>query len=77
MPLDVSGSVMEAYRHGARGWGHRRRLDLIVATSRWAEVPTALRDQLGTRFELRLGDSMDSMINMRAAATIPRRPVAA
>ncbi|MFD8586576.1 type VII secretion protein EccCa [Streptomyces californicus] len=47
---------------------------LIVATSRWAEVPTALRDQLGTRFELRLGDSMDSMINMRAAATIPKAP---
>ncbi|WP_030735494.1 type VII secretion protein EccC [Streptomyces griseus] len=47
---------------------------LIVATSRWAEVPTPLRDQLGTRFELRLGDSMDSMINMRAAATIPKAP---
>ncbi len=47
---------------------------LIVAASRWAEVPTALRDQLGTRFELRLGDSMDSMINMRAAATIPKAP---
>lgn len=47
---------------------------LIVAASRWAEIPTALRDQLGTRFELRLGDSMDSMINMRAAATIPKAP---
>jgi S-DNA-T family DNA segregation ATPase FtsK/SpoIIIE len=47
---------------------------LIVAAGRWSEIPTALRDQLGTRFELRLGDSMDSMINMRAAATIPKSP---
>ncbi len=47
---------------------------LILAASRWSEIPTALRDQLGTRFELRLGDSMDSMINMRSAATIPKSP---
>ncbi|MEU7042745.1 type VII secretion protein EccCa [Streptomyces varsoviensis] len=47
---------------------------LVVASTRWAEIGTALRDQLGTRFELRLGDSMDSMINMRAAATVPKHP---
>ncbi|MEV0263961.1 type VII secretion protein EccCa [Streptomyces sp. NPDC050617] len=47
---------------------------LVVASTRWAEISTALRDQLGTRFELRLGDTMDSMINMRAAATVPKNP---
>ncbi|MEC4020225.1 type VII secretion protein EccCa [Streptomyces sp. H27-D2] len=45
---------------------------LVIASTRWAEIGTALRDQLGTRFELRLGDSMDSMVNMRAAATVPK-----
>nr|WP_269810572.1 type VII secretion protein EccCa [Kineosporia rhizophila] len=47
---------------------------VIVAAGRWSEIGTALRDQLGTRFELRLGDAIDSMINMRAARTVPRRP---
>ncbi|MFI7336927.1 type VII secretion protein EccCa [Streptomyces sp. NPDC050085] len=47
---------------------------LIVASGRWMEITSALRDQLGTRFELRLGDPVDSMINMRAAATVPGVP---
>ncbi|MEU9041662.1 MULTISPECIES: type VII secretion protein EccCa [unclassified Kitasatospora] len=47
---------------------------LVVATTRWGEVAGGLRDQLQTRFELRLGDSVDSMINMRAAAKVPKLP---
>lgn len=47
---------------------------LVIASTRWAEIGTALRDQLGTRIELRLGDSMDSMVNMRAAASVPAIP---
>lgn len=47
---------------------------LIVAATRWGEIGSALRDQLGTRFELRLGDPVDSAINMRAAATVPKTP---
>jgi S-DNA-T family DNA segregation ATPase FtsK/SpoIIIE len=33
-----------------------------------------LRDQLGTRLELRLGDAIDSVIDMRAAGRVPRTP---
>lgn len=47
---------------------------LIIAATRWGEIGSALRDQLGTRFELRLGDPVDSAINMRAAATVPKVP---
>ncbi|GLY73795.1 type VII secretion protein EccCa [Actinoallomurus iriomotensis] len=47
---------------------------LMVATTRWGEVGGGLRDQLQTRFELRLGDPVDSMINMRAAAKVPNSP---
>ncbi|MGW1427998.1 type VII secretion protein EccCa [Streptomyces sp. NPDC002431] len=47
---------------------------LIVASGRWMEISAALRDQLGTRFELRLGDPVDSMVNMRAAGTVPAIP---
>ncbi|MFD8723556.1 type VII secretion protein EccCa [Streptomyces sp. NPDC059629] len=47
---------------------------LIITSNRWGEVQSGVRDQLGTRFELRLGDTVDSMINMRAAATVPKVP---
>jgi S-DNA-T family DNA segregation ATPase FtsK/SpoIIIE len=47
---------------------------LIVATTRWGEITGGLRDQLGTRFELRLGDPVDSVINMRVAGTVPKVP---
>jgi len=47
---------------------------LIVSATRWSEISGALRDQLGTRFELRLGDAVDSLINMRAARGVPKRP---
>ncbi|MEU3713492.1 type VII secretion protein EccCa [Streptomyces catenulae] len=47
---------------------------LIIASSRWSEIGSALRDQLGTRFELRMGDPVDSVINMRAADTVPKIP---
>ncbi|WP_280683176.1 type VII secretion protein EccCa [Kitasatospora sp. MAA19] len=56
------------------GRGLNYGVHLIVTATRWAEVTSALRDQLGTKFELRLGDSVDSMINMRAAATVPKVP---
>ncbi|GAA3185861.1 MULTISPECIES: type VII secretion protein EccCa [Streptomyces] len=47
---------------------------LVIASSRWSEIGSALRDQLGTRFELRMGDPVDSVINMRAADTVPKLP---
>ncbi|MBF9072578.1 type VII secretion protein EccCa [Streptacidiphilus fuscans] len=47
---------------------------LMIATSRWGELSGALRDQLQTRFELRLGDAVDSQINMRAAQQVPKFP---
>ncbi|MDH6108940.1 S-DNA-T family DNA segregation ATPase FtsK/SpoIIIE [Kitasatospora sp. MAP12-15] len=49
-------------------------IHLIVGTTRWGEITGALRDLLGTRFELRLGDPVDSVINMRAAAKVPKVP---
>ncbi|WP_035792382.1 type VII secretion protein EccC [Kitasatospora mediocidica] len=49
-------------------------IHLIIGTTRWGEITGALRDLLGTRFELRLGDPVDSMINMRAAAKVPKLP---
>ncbi|RFS45636.1 type VII secretion protein EccCa [Micromonospora craniellae] len=47
---------------------------VILTTSRWSEIYSALRDQLGSKLELRLGESIDSLIDIRAAGTVPRQP---
>jgi S-DNA-T family DNA segregation ATPase FtsK/SpoIIIE len=49
-------------------------IHLAMTTNRWSDVHSALRDQLGTRLELRLGDSIDSVIDIRAAGKVPRSP---
>ncbi|MFC5064201.1 type VII secretion protein EccCb [Actinomycetospora atypica] len=55
-----------------RGLGYG--LHLVVAAGRWWDMRPALRDALGTRIELRLGDSADSVIDRRAARTVPATP---
>lgn len=44
---------------------------VIVTASRWAEIRPAIKDMLGTRIELKLGDAMDSEISRRAALLVP------
>ena len=56
------------------GRGLAYGVHLVITTNRWSDVHSALRDQLGTRLELRLGDSIDSVINMRKAAQVPQSP---
>ncbi|MFD9698008.1 type VII secretion protein EccCa [Lentzea sp. NPDC059081] len=47
---------------------------LVVATNRWSEMRPWLRDVIGTRLELKLGDPVDSEVNSRFAATVPAIP---
>ncbi|MGC4962256.1 type VII secretion protein EccCa [Gordonia sp. DT218] len=44
---------------------------VIVTASRWAEVRPAVKDLMGSRIELKLGDAMDSEMGRRAAALVP------
>jgi S-DNA-T family DNA segregation ATPase FtsK/SpoIIIE len=44
---------------------------VVVAVSRWAELRHALKDQIGTRIELRLGDPADSELDRRRAQQVP------
>ena len=53
----------------ARGLGYG--VHLILTTTRWTTVKAQVRDMLGTRFELALGDPADSLIDRRASANIP------
>jgi len=45
---------------------------VMLAASRWAEVRPALRDLIGTRIELRLGDPAESELDRRQAQRVPR-----
>jgi len=44
---------------------------VVVSAGRWADVRPALRDLMGTRCELRLGDSGESEVDRRKAGTVP------
>ncbi|WP_203691688.1 type VII secretion protein EccCa [Streptomyces sp. SID12488] len=47
---------------------------LVITTARWVELSSSVRDQTGTRLELRMGDPMDSQIDSRKAGAVPRSP---
>lgn len=54
-----------------RGLGYG--VHVVVTANRWAEIRPAVRELLGTRLELRLGEAFESEINRRAAANVPER----
>ncbi|MGW5578506.1 type VII secretion protein EccCa [Micromonospora chokoriensis] len=56
----------------ARGLGFG--IHLVISSGRWSEIRPWLRDVLGTRLELRLGDPVDSEVNSRVAAAVPIAP---
>ncbi|OBI22197.1 type VII secretion protein EccCb [Mycobacterium sp. E2327] len=44
---------------------------VVLSASRWAEIRPALKDQVGSRIELRLGDPADSEIDRKRARDVP------
>ncbi len=46
---------------------------VVLTAARWAEVRIGMRDLLGTRLELRLGDPAESEIDRRAAMNVPEK----
>jgi DNA segregation ATPase FtsK/SpoIIIE, S-DNA-T family len=63
-------SILSDLAHRGLSYG----IHLVVTSTRWSEIRPWLRDLLGTRLELRLGDSIESEINARAAAQVPEQP---
>ena len=49
-------------------------LHLAVSATRWSEFRPALKDLLGSRVELRLGEPAESEVDRRLAAAVPARP---
>lgn len=46
-------------------------IHLMIGASRWAEIRPVVKDQIGTRLELRLGDPSDSEMSRRTAHQVP------
>jgi S-DNA-T family DNA segregation ATPase FtsK/SpoIIIE len=53
----------------ARGLGFG--IHVVVSVNWWMGMRAQLRDAIGTRFELRLGDPSDSMMDRRASQNVP------
>ncbi|GAA1952997.1 type VII secretion protein EccC [Nocardioides panacihumi] len=52
--------------------GPARAVRLLVAAGRWSDMGASVRDGFATRIELRLGDPIDSEVDRRLAAAVPR-----
>jgi S-DNA-T family DNA segregation ATPase FtsK/SpoIIIE len=48
-------------------------IHVVASAPRWMDFRPAIRDLFGSRVELRLGDPTDSMVNRRAAVTVPEK----
>ena len=44
---------------------------ILASATRWMDFRTGIRDILGTRYELRLGEAMDSEVDRKLSANIP------
>ena len=69
---DFQDHVPTVNRIAARGLSYG--VHLITTTARWVELSSQIRDQSATRLELRMGDPLDSMVDIRRAGSVPRSP---
>lgn len=63
---------LEAPITALAGRGLAFGVHVVLSAARWAEIRPALRDLIGTRIELRLGDPADSELDRRQAERVPR-----
>ncbi len=67
--FDVSDLEMRVVNLATQGLSYG--VHVMIGATRWAEIRPALKDLLGTRFELRLGDPGESDIDRRVAVNVP------
>ncbi|MGC4994588.1 type VII secretion protein EccCa [Nocardia salmonicida] len=63
--------IVEGQVLGLAARGLSYGIHLVLGANRWAEIRPVVKDQIGTRVELRLGDPSDSEMDRRAAVGVP------
>ncbi|QIS17819.1 type VII secretion protein EccCa [Nocardia terpenica] len=63
--------VLEPQINALAAQGLSYGIHVMLGASRWAEIRPAMKDQIGTRIELRLGDPSDSEMDRRTAVSVP------
>jgi S-DNA-T family DNA segregation ATPase FtsK/SpoIIIE len=66
---EVEGADLDLVEIGSRGLNYG--VHLVVAAQRWGDIKPKLRDQIGTRLELRLNDPAESELGRALARSIP------
>lgn len=69
---DFQDDIPALSQIAARGLNYG--IHLVITAARWVELVAAIRDQAGTKLELRMGDAMDSVVDIRKAGSVPRSP---
>jgi S-DNA-T family DNA segregation ATPase FtsK/SpoIIIE len=67
--FEVSDLEMRVVNLATQGLSYG--VHVLIGATRWAEIRPAMKDLLGTRFELRLGDPGESDIDRNGALNVP------
>jgi len=67
--FEVSDLEMRVVKLATQGLSYG--VHVLIGATRWAEIRPAMKDLLGTRFELRLGDPGESDIDRSGALNVP------
>lgn len=67
--FDITDVEMQVVNLATQGLSYG--VHVMLGATRWAEIRPAMKDLLGTRFELRLGDPAESDIDRRVAVNVP------
>ena len=66
---DLFDAFVDIAAHGLAA-----RVHLVLSTQRWSSIRPAVRDLITGRFELKLGEAMDSVIDRKAQQRVPLKP---
>lgn len=66
--------MLEAQIQAIAARGLTYGVHVILTAARWMEIRANVKDLIGTRIELRLGDPSDSEVNRKSAANVTSRP---
>ena len=72
--LRAEFEMLEPQIHAIAARGLTYGVHIIITASRWMEVRANIKDLIGTRIELRLGDPTDSEVNRKAAENVTAIP---